>query len=421
MSWMNNKQPHRTPRGWSVCRRSGGYATRVAWCLLIIGLTQKLVTTPCTSELAAQVPQEMTLAWEIDWSESELVRPTSIALVRDQIWVSDLATGIHRWTRSGQFIGNVGARGDGPGDYQAPVLVAPSQSGQAAVVDSRLRRVTVYTEAGQAVETVRLPEELASFATEIEDLVHLESTFFLWAVHRPRNQIRDFEDSSRLVELAESGELERVVHRVRNAYNVVRRDQLNTASVRVPFADRPTLAFLPGGRYATGSTGSPRIRTLTPRDEVAFELTLDLVRARVTPELRETALNSVHESLFGELEEQLEAGRLPPEMGAYFRDKFEDILEEVAQRIPERMPFYDKMLRGEGEVIWLLRPGTSEDPARDWVRIALQEGPTQCHLRATHLGDVVAATAGEELLVTVEILDEDVPRVAAYEVPEGAC
>ncbi|MEX2529369.1 MAG: hypothetical protein WD960_01235 [Gemmatimonadota bacterium] len=375
------------------------------------------------SEPAAAQPVPFEQGWDVTWEDSELADPVSVTVADNEVWVADLVTGIHRWSLEGEYLGPVGRRGEGPGEYQSPVLVDAIGPGQVAVVDQQLRRVTLFGTDGEAFGTVPLPEEVRAFPDEVRAVGRLGDDLALWLVHRPRNLVRDAEDSSRLVRVSASGEIIEVVHEEPNDFHVVRRDATNTAAVPVPFADRPQLTFLAGSAYALGrSAGSSiRLRDADSGEELRV-LEFDATADELSGEARIAAAESVRESLFGELEEQLAAGRLPESLGDYFRDKFDDMLEELEERTPARAPLSDGMFGAGTEALWLMRPSLEAgERTREWRLLTASGSSEGCGLVATHAGEPVDVAGGPSFLVAAEMSEEGLPRLVRYEVPEGIC
>ena len=380
-----------------------------------------LLSCPAPPTAAQPVPFEQ--SWVVTWEDSELADPVSVTVVENEIWIADLVTGVHRWSVEGAYLGRVGRRGEGPGEYVSPILVDAIGAEGVAVVDRQLRRVTLFATDGNASGTVPLPEEVRAFPDEVRAVGRAGDDLALWLVHRPRNLVRDTEDTSRLVRLSLSGEIVEVVHEEPNDFHVVRRDETNTAAVPVPFADRPQLTFLAGTAYALGRTGrnSIRLRDSETGEELRA-LELNATAPRLSPEARVVAADTVRASLFGELDEQLEAGRLPEQLGDYFRDKFEDMLEELVDRTPERAPLFDGMFRGTPETLWLMRPSPETgERTREWHLLRVSDADEGCALVATHAGEVVDAAGGASFVITAEMTGDGLPRLVRYDVPEGAC
>lgn len=64
---------------------------------------------------------------------------------------------VRTYDHAGTFTGDIGARGEGPGEYTEPVLVAVATDGTTFVYDNGGRRVLRYARDGTALQTLRAP------------------------------------------------------------------------------------------------------------------------------------------------------------------------------------------------------------------------------------------------------------------------
>jgi hypothetical protein len=78
----------------------------------------------------------------------------SVVVADDRIHVADVQVPVVRaYGLDGSFIANIGGRGEGPGEYRRPVLLAVHPSGRLFIYDSSHRRINVCTAAGEPVDT----------------------------------------------------------------------------------------------------------------------------------------------------------------------------------------------------------------------------------------------------------------------------
>ena len=91
--------------------------------------------------------------------EQSFGRIVGIAVSRDgQLWIADAqASTIRRFDVNGRYLGSVGRNGEGPGEFRNLAGLQRTPGGRVAAWDSRLKRVSFFDDAGEYIETVRVP------------------------------------------------------------------------------------------------------------------------------------------------------------------------------------------------------------------------------------------------------------------------
>jgi len=77
----------------------------------------------------------------------------------DRIYVIDSQVpAVRVYAQDGTFVHDLGGRGQGPGEFTAPTMVAADADGRVFVLDSRLDRINVYDAGGDVVDTWPFPD-----------------------------------------------------------------------------------------------------------------------------------------------------------------------------------------------------------------------------------------------------------------------
>jgi hypothetical protein len=85
----------------------------------------------------------------------------SVYADQDQIYVVDRQVpAVRVYDHDGAFVRDLGAKGQGPGEYRIPVIVAAGEDGRVFVVDMSALRINVYDATGKSADTWPLPSYL---------------------------------------------------------------------------------------------------------------------------------------------------------------------------------------------------------------------------------------------------------------------
>jgi len=67
---------------------------------------------------------------------------------------------VRMYTLDGSFVHDLGAKGQGPGEYRWPTIVAAGEDGRVFVVDMGTRRINIYDATGESADTWPFPDYL---------------------------------------------------------------------------------------------------------------------------------------------------------------------------------------------------------------------------------------------------------------------
>ena len=70
---------------------------------------------------------------------------------------------VRMYDHEGAFLGNLGAEGQGPGEYTRPSLVTVDERGLVYVADSQLRRINVYSPDGEPLDNWSVPNYMCCY------------------------------------------------------------------------------------------------------------------------------------------------------------------------------------------------------------------------------------------------------------------
>ena len=106
----------------------------------------------------ARLVEEASIGVESGAKEYLLGEIHSIFADETRIYVVDpQVPAVRMYDYGGVFLGNVGAQGQGPGEYVQPNLVTVDSDGRIYVADSRLDRINVYAPEGEPIDTWQVP------------------------------------------------------------------------------------------------------------------------------------------------------------------------------------------------------------------------------------------------------------------------
>lgn len=84
----------------------------------------------------------------------------AVAASGERLYVLDASARIVRaYTRDGDYVGDVGGRGEGPGEYRQPMGLGVSADGRLFVHDPSNRRVSIYSSEGAFLDSHFLPHD----------------------------------------------------------------------------------------------------------------------------------------------------------------------------------------------------------------------------------------------------------------------
>ena len=139
----------------------------------VVAVLSVAVATPAAAQRTVELPaRDVVLrgvpvdVWAVGTDEGEpwemLAGVRSIAFdAMDNLYALD--TGNHRvlvFDREGVFVRSVGARGGGPGEFQAPMAVAVLDDGTIAVLDLARRGFVLFGQDGTYLRDALLPEDI---------------------------------------------------------------------------------------------------------------------------------------------------------------------------------------------------------------------------------------------------------------------
>jgi hypothetical protein len=83
---------------------------------------------------------------------------SAVAARDGSVWLLDQGgTSVRQYNSSGRYVGAIGRRGQGPGEFQQPTSIVQLPDGRLAVWSYRSRRLNTYSEQGQVIDTWRIP------------------------------------------------------------------------------------------------------------------------------------------------------------------------------------------------------------------------------------------------------------------------
>ena len=89
-------------------------------------------------------------------------------LANGTLWVGDVHLGaIRRYDREGAYLGMVGRKGEGPGEFRYPYEVRVLPDGRIAVGDDGLKRISLFEPTGEFLHSFRSPS-LGRFALRVD-------------------------------------------------------------------------------------------------------------------------------------------------------------------------------------------------------------------------------------------------------------
>jgi hypothetical protein len=122
------------------------------------GRERRMSSSSAIDSLRAALP-EVTLGQNDSVFVSE---PSALAVTNSSIFVADAGTStILVYDRAGTFRNRVGRRGKGPGEFQAPAVMATTETGL-VVVDAALQRLTLVDEQGAKPHAQVIPAQAMS-------------------------------------------------------------------------------------------------------------------------------------------------------------------------------------------------------------------------------------------------------------------
>ncbi len=179
--------------------------------------------------------------------------------------------------------------------------------------------------------------------------------------------------------------------------------------VDAPVRRKPLVAVLGDGTTLVASSGSDTVWVHDWTGKLRDTLVLDLPAEAVTEEDHTKYADSIRESF----REELAGQPYPADLKKFFMQRAEDIAR--AGEWPTTRQRIDLLVAGEGDNVWILRPGFGTSHEREW-RVHGLDGRVRRVLHVPHWGSVAAAAVHGDTLTTVEFrFGADSTVVARYD------
>lgn len=276
-------------------RHDGGYSPRV-WVTLLAALTA--CQEPSVADRPDEVPPPVGVTLEQSIGEvegpSERLFHGIMAVVGFEdggFWVLDGGVfgpdpRIRSYSARGDYLGEIGRRGEGPGEFLAPYAMTTIGNGRVVVRDrADPRRLSVFSQDGVLEESWAFSQPLRGRAGTAQTLVR-DADGVLWVRIVASRPGPERSEDGRLVYVRirpeaavidtvasplppELGPLERIVVGM----------EAEAVPITIPFQAHPILALTPHGRFAVGATTEYSLRLADP---VRWRSGSDPVRASTT-------------------------------------------------------------------------------------------------------------------------------------------
>ncbi len=329
--------------------------------------------------------------------EPALTAPRSLLADSSAIYVLDPSVfGVHRFDRRGNWLGTIGAEGDGPGEFRRPTDMGWS-SDTLWIADLALGRLSFINRHSDAFS-----RQIQFRITTVRSITvprRMLGSSILSVPQFLGDEAADA-DSVPFLLMNEEGSVHdtlgwRAVGRrtvsVPVGTNSERQGSFGTLTLSHPFDVRSLTALDPRSRWLyVGTWRSDRVgedyfelAQISPVADTVIAVRLPFPRNPVRPEDVESYARSMHEVLSEAVRAHVSA---------------EELAEELSRRIRDpRQSTVDAMMAGEDQVIWFRRTILAEEERRErrWAAYRFKEG---------FVGVAVLPKGHDLLAVTRELL-----------------
>jgi len=278
---------------------------------------------PATLAEEASIGREAGNAWEM------LGNVAGVAASDDRIYVADQSVPVVRsYTWEGEYLGDLGGEGQGPGEYDYITAIAVADDGRVFVHTRGQRRVNIYDADGRYVDSHRLPYTMSDTMVVAADgatygpvLAGSEDTYYRTAygyqAHGPGGPYG---------EILVAPRFEFVIPHLGGP-----------TGIPVPHAPNYCSAMAPDGTLIAGVS-----------DPYRFTM--------VRPDGSEIVVERAYEPVPIEEAERQEAIRSSQE----FMRSYRDTESWEGPPVPEHKPAYVRFMPTRSGELWVIRPGPSE-------------------------------------------------------------
>jgi len=236
--------------------------------------------------------------------------------------VDGQALRIHYYAPAGSHVRSVGARGQGPGEFEGVSGVAPLPGGGLAVYDPRNRRVSLFSAGGDFQRSVRVPSTLSSTALNLLYPAH-DGFLIRVNVRDPGPRAGDpFQVAAVRFRMDSEGQGDTLLIPILATdptYHLSAEGQGRTLDSRVPFTAWPAWAWHPDGFWVAGTGAEYRLFFLDERGDTVRIFERETPAARVLAEEAAERRQMTEANMRDVQPDWRWSGRGVPERKAYFR------------------------------------------------------------------------------------------------------
>jgi hypothetical protein len=240
------------------------------------------------------------------------------------------AVALRKFDSTGKFVGTIGRRGQGPGEYQMLIGAHFLGDGRLALYDGNNSRISTYSASGESLETWPLQLRTRMFA---DNAFLVDSSDHLYILTSRSAPGPTSQGSAVLLRMAPGGAIVDTV--------AVPTFPQNSTSRGVCLAPRGQWAFHPSGAFVTGVSDaySLDIRPLSGSGVV-----------RIQRAVQPVAFASGERA---ELEADIAASGPPIESVSITRGQDPVIVHGQKQTVPATKPFFRRVITGDDGRIWV--------------------------------------------------------------------
>jgi hypothetical protein len=175
---------------------------------------------------------------------------------------------LRQYDAAGTYVRTVGRRGEGPGEYRGPSGLAQLGDGRILLLDGPNRRINVYSEAGEPIDTWMLGDVIVSTGGGEGLRVGQDGTVYARvSVRREGGRLFDSSSTVYLRLAADGAVIDQLpLPQLPDVGGTITRTTANSGTrIGVPYAPQAVWAFSPLGGFVTGVTNRYAFELRMPR------------------------------------------------------------------------------------------------------------------------------------------------------------